>query len=309
MKVFISHSHAENQLAKALKELFDTCVPGVNVWYSSDKDPAGGIGPGDWRDSIKEELDSSDIVLGMFTPESENKQWIFFECAYAIGKNPDNDDAVVPLLYYMDKSSMPSPLANLQSYNGDDAAEMMDFVSRIWRKQNRKDLNDKIKEVWQVWIEEYLTIVKAYGQERIEKELFYTGFHVEETGKKLAGKWFAKWTQIDDAGNESVFETDELNLWSTKSRVRLVGKGAKGALYPMEGVVSSKGQLALSYWSSGDIPICGTSLLELIGGNSLMEGTWEGFTARTLKERLNHTRGRVVMGREKKDVDNYWRED
>ncbi len=59
-------------------------------------------------------------------------------------------------------------------------------------------------------------------------------------------------------------------------------------------------------WSKGEIPIRGTVLLELIGVNRIMEGTWQGFTAATLYERLTKKEGRVVIGRDEKVVDEYW---
>lgn len=121
----------------------------------------------------------------------------------------------------------------------------------------------------------------------------------------MGGAWFAKWTQIRDDGREDIFEIDELDVTVTKNRIRMVGRGRKGALHPVEGVVSSKGHVALSYWSESDLSICRTALLELISGNHIIVGTWEGFTAKTLDERLRYVRGRVVMSRDREKMEGY----
>src|SRR5262245_34521615 len=57
-KVFISHAHDEKVLAEALGELIaDVLMGAVDVWFSSDTMPGGGIGLGqEWRDPLFERL-------------------------------------------------------------------------------------------------------------------------------------------------------------------------------------------------------------------------------------------------------------
>ena len=66
----------------------------------------------------------------------------------------------------------------------------------------------------------------------------------------------------------------------------------------MEGVVSSKGHIAVSYWSQGKIPICGTALMEIGPMGDMLIGTWEGHTLLAGETKLQRYRGRVVMAHE-----------
>ena len=52
MNIFISHAHTERELAEAWRELLTGILPGVQVFYSSQTDPQGGIGAGRWRDVV-----------------------------------------------------------------------------------------------------------------------------------------------------------------------------------------------------------------------------------------------------------------
>jgi hypothetical protein len=301
MKVFISHSHDEQLLAEAWKDLFGSLAPGIEVWYSSDRDPSGGVGTGRWREKIGQELERANVVLAIFTPESANRPWIFFECAFAMGLSEEK--AVIPIIYYMLKDALPSPLQDQQTFQGDDRNGLMELSKRLIQMHAKKLVNEQFLALA---VDAYLNQVGIHRQKRLEKGLFYGHFHTYETAKKLEGEWFAKWTKLQKDGKEIVFEVDTLKISTTECRIRIVGKGQKGALYPMEGIVSSKGHVALSYWSQEEITICGTVLLELIGGNRLMEGTWEGFTAKTLDDRLALIKGRVVIGRDKSKVEKYW---
>ena len=93
-------------------------------------------------------------------------------------------------------------------------------------------------------------------------------------------------------------------------RAELSIKAQEGArLYPMEGVVSKSGWVALSYWSGGTIPICGTALLGPRGSSGeLLIGTWQGYTAKDLNDDPVFTTGRVVMSRSKRVAEEYWSE-
>ncbi|MFG1691726.1 toll/interleukin-1 receptor domain-containing protein [Gemmatimonadota bacterium] len=256
---------------------------------------------GRWREKVETELEEADVIVAILTPESARRPWIGFETAYALGMREEKD--VVPIVYFTDLEILPSPLRNLNCYRGDD----LDDVKTLCGKMLEKYAGRSIREnVWELASKDYLAQVKDFKKQRLGKALFHGHFHTFDTAKHMEGAWFAKWTEIHDDGREEVFEIDELDVSTTKNRIRMVGQGRKSALYPVEGVVSSKGHVAMSYWSESDIPICGTVLLELIGGNRIMVGTWEGFTAKTLDERLRYVRGRVVMSRDREKVEGYW---
>ena len=107
-----------------------------------------------------------------------------------------------------------------------------------------------------------MKLVEQQAQSSVSRTLFHDHFHMSKTAQHLEGQWFAKWTEQKPDGTEDVFEIDSLQIWSTEGRIRMVGLGMKGEPYPMEGVISSQGVIALSYWSKGEIPICGILLLE-----------------------------------------------
>lgn len=146
------------------------------------------------------------------------------------------------------------------------------------------------------------------------RSLFSDHFHNHQRAKAMDGYWLADWYYIDKDGNSQVFEKDELCIWTTDDRIRVVGFNTKIGIgdlgdiakyYPMEGVVSAKGWIALSYWSAGTIQFCGTVLLEEAGSTGLhFAGTWEGYTAKSLIERASHTKGAVILRKIiDKDVD------
>ncbi|MFQ5598795.1 MAG: toll/interleukin-1 receptor domain-containing protein [Nitrospiria bacterium] len=306
MKIFISHAHGERRLAAAWKTLFEDLGASIDAWYSSDRNPGGGMASGAWREKVEQALREADMVLGLYTPESKEKPWLYFECAYAMGMEKKN--AVIPIVYYMEKRELPSPLQNIQIYLGDNRDSLKRLYGVLIDRYGGKHVKEKIIDVA---LDDYFEKVETHNQKRLGKSLFHGHFHEVGTAKKMEGEWFAKWTQFPadgKPGKEQVFETHPMKIWTTKERLRLVGKGKDWAdYYPMEGVVSAKGYVALSYWrSQGEIPICGTALLELIGGNRIMEGIWEGYTGKTLRERLALVKGRVVIARDEVEVRDYW---
>jgi hypothetical protein len=295
MKVFISHAYKEKKIAQAWKTLFEQLESNLKVWYSSDVSPGEGIGIGRWREKISKELKEADIVLSLFTPESSDRPWIVFESAYALGLS--DKKIVIPITYYMPSQSLPTPLQELQSYNGDDQEKVIELCKRLVSRSRTNPVDNEEVNNWKDYIDSYMKEIELHSEERMGKALFYGDFHTHDTAKKLEGAWWAKWTQIHDDGTESIWQIQPITVETTNWRIRMIGDAAQGVLSPFEGVVSSKGHIALSYWVQGDSAICGTVLLEIIG--TIMEGVWRGYTAITTKERIHLVEGRVFMSREK----------
>ncbi|MEJ2249357.1 MAG: toll/interleukin-1 receptor domain-containing protein [Candidatus Lokiarchaeota archaeon] len=301
MKIFISHAYDEKEIAHAWKTLFEQLEPSLNVWYSSDITPGEGIGIGRWREKISKELKEADIILSILTPESSNRPWIVFESAYAMGLSDKN--LVIPIIYYMTPQSLPSPLQELQSYNGDDREKVIELCERLINRTRTNPVDDGEVQYWKDYIDFYMKEIESHSEERVKKALFYGDFHTYDTAKKLEGEWWAKWTQMNDDGTETIWQIQPITIETTNWRIRMIGDAAQGVLSPFEGVVSSKGHIALSYWVQGDSAICGTILLEVIG--SIMEGVWRGYTAMTTKERLSLVEGRVFMSRDKTETEEF----
>lgn len=299
MKIFISHSSNEQLLADAWRRLLEYLGTNIEAWYSDDPDPNSGIGVGKWREKIVKELHKADLVLAIFTPESKNKPWIYFESAYVLGMGKNKN--IIPIVYYMGKDELLSPLQDLSIFMGEDEASLTELYQRLVKEYKGQPVNTNLLKLA---LQPYSEAVSAYNQLRLAESLFHGHFHNSQTGNFLQGTWFARWTEIATDGTHTPFETHALKIWSTPDRLRIVGEGKDWAdYYPMEGVVSSEGYIALSYWSQGEIPICGTALLKLIGGNRIIKGSWQGYTAKTLKQALGLTRGKVTITCDEADLD------
>ena len=295
MNVFISHAHEEQSLARAMKDLLGAIAPRtVKVWYSSDSDPMGGVGVGPWRKKLGAELRKSDLVLALCTPESAPKPWLMFECATAMSGKTSRK--VIPDLYYMNEEGLPSPLADLQCYQGDVEQGVTALCAKVLKK---KLAAPQLKHV-----QEYLGRVALNTQERDGRPFLQDQFHAVGTADKLKGKWFAKWTKRDASGVEQEWLQDTLELTTTKLRLAAVGTTKRGLHYPMEGIVSSLGYIAFVYWSRDSIPICGTVLLKVISG-SFLEGTWQGHDGSAV-DALERIEGCVALGRDEARVDKWF---
>lgn len=315
-RIFVSHSHDEKRLAAAWRKLLERISDKrLEVWYSSDRALDGGIGPGErWRKKVIRELERREVVLALFTPESQEKPWIFFECAFAEGRRDDADSTVqevIPVVYYMDLERLPSPLQDLSAIRGDDVEGVQRLAERLifspstpksaltaWRTENEKAFR------------KYERSVDKHNETRREISLFYGTFHARIVAKGLRGEWYAKWTQRD-GDKEYVYALDTHDVKTTRDRIRFVGsaqkigKGKQTKSYPMEGLVSSRRVVSLSYWSEGTMPISGTALLRLSPDGTLMQGTWEGYTTLDTRDPdgIGHVRGRVAFVREESELE------
>jgi hypothetical protein len=320
LNVFISHHHEERLLAKAWQTLIQSLTQGVELpWYSSDERAEGGVGPGEWRQEIRDKLEQANIILVLVTPVSNERSWLFFESGFASGQRKE----VIPVHYFMKKEMLNGVFRPLQSFSGDvveGSTGIEALCAKLMRAHLGVDPPDSVRLAWKAWIDGYVADVATEREHSFTRTLFQDHFHDRHTAAQLEGRWFAKWTQQRERQPEEVFEADALDVWTTHERLRLVGASAKQGLealspeaqmtaryYPMEGIVSRSGWVALSYWSAGKIPICGTTLLAPVGASGeLLEGTWQGFTAKDLNETPVFTKGRVVMARSQQKVEDYW---
>ena len=319
LRVFISHHHEEKLLARAWQDLIRTLTGNKVVpWFSSDDRAAGGITPGEWHPQVRREIEDASVLLVLITPVSNEKPWLFFESGLASGQRKE----IIPVYYFMKSDSLNSVFRSLQCYDGDrpDGADGLKGLCAKLMLMDGVDASTYSAAVWDAFLKQYLAVVKEERTNSYSRTLFHDHFHNFDSARKMEGKWFAKWTEIAADGRETVFEVDSLYVWTSATRLRLVGTSAKAGLEtlsnsesakvsPMEGVVSKAGWIAASYWSGGTVPICGTTLLAPKGASGeLLEGTWQGFTARNLNDTPAFTRGRVVMSRKKAVVQGYWPE-
>jgi len=312
MNVFISHIYEERKLAAAFKNLIEKISDNqIQVWYSSDPRPSGGMELGDWRKKIKDEIVKADVIIAIVTPDSNGMTWVAWESGFAQGQKME----LTPLIFFMKPEKLHTIYGNLNAYRGDrqnkkdeNTAEISRLCALLLSKHDGHPIREAEMLSWEPDIEQYLERIQAEQRQSYSRSLFHDHFHNAKRATQLEDKtWYAKWANQLEDGTLEVFEVDSLTCWSTDTRLRMVGDGAKGEPYPMEGVVSSNGHVALSYWSAGNTPICGTVLMEpsdLTG--EIYEGTWSGFTEHSLKAKnLKYFQGRVVMALDKETADNW----
>lgn len=128
--VFVSHSHADRNLAAALGSLVETVFSGVvKAFVSSDPGPTGGIMPGEqWFSQIEGNLRQAEAVWVLATPTSITRPWIYWEAG--IGRAICSKGVVV-LRAGLAPAQVPSPLNSFQSYDGLDRGEVAQLVSKV----------------------------------------------------------------------------------------------------------------------------------------------------------------------------------
>jgi hypothetical protein len=302
--VFISHATEDEGLAEAWRFLIQGVTGDeIKPWYSEYKRPKGGVKAGeDWRQTITQALEHAKIIIVILTPGSVERPWVHYEVGFARGQNKK----VLPVLHFMERENVNNIFRTMtpQVIQGRDKQEVFKLIEDAILPD--KEISDVRRSSWEFYFEEFR---KKLVQERIAsitRTHFQDHFHNLETAKNLQGTWTAQWSQVHDDGREEIFERDGLYIWTTEARIRMVGVNQKIGIktlvqpeykyYPMEGVVSSEHCVALSYWSAGTIPICGTCLLKRKGASGrCLSGHWQGYTALNIDDEPVYTRGLVEM--------------
>lgn len=310
-KIFLSHAHEDHRLAENLKMLLDVIcnianVPKVEVFFSSNLKPGGGMVLGEWRNQLEKEIEDAVLTIAIVTPDSNDKPWLAYESGMTIGRAKK----VTPILFFMEHDGLHSVYRNQQTYSGEVLDSMKKCCYDIITTTSEAEISEENVKLWDGFISDYIEKVKNEKNDLFFRSLFRDQFHNSENASKLEGNWFAKWTQINADGSEEVFEKDELYAWTTANRIRFVGysqkEGTDGMKYPMEGIVSADRKIALSYWSESDIPICGTCLMKPQGANGdTLIGTWQGFTAKSIDDDPKFYKGRVLMSKNEDKVETF----
>lgn len=162
LKVFISHSHDEKDLALAWQMLLEHVSQGaIEVWLSSDTKPTGGMKIGaEWRDSIYEKLSAADFVVAIISPKSVERPWILWECGVASGTNKER--GLIPIIYSMPLSDFEGPLSSYQAYSGEDRDKIIEICERLLVEAK---LTPK-KQYWEPIIDTYIGSVRLHRPPR-----------------------------------------------------------------------------------------------------------------------------------------------
>ncbi len=150
-QIFVSHTHADRNLAANVRILIEEAFSGViRPYVSSDPAPTGGLQPGEWYTQIHAELGRSESVWVLATPTSIQRPWIYWEAGIGRAICPG---AVVVLRVALSSNDVPSPLSNFQSYDGlvvgdDGVGELLGKVANQIGMNISPILIDDVAEKW-----------------------------------------------------------------------------------------------------------------------------------------------------------------
>lgn len=136
-EVFISHTHADAEIAHALSEALEKIFGDlVTTSYSTKKELDGGIKPGEeWFRWIVERVRSANVAVILLTPSSTQRPWVLWEAGAVYGAgiaSADTDSRKVrPLVFKLTGSQVPSPFAGIQGVEGDGRSGIERFLSDL----------------------------------------------------------------------------------------------------------------------------------------------------------------------------------
>ena len=312
--LFLSHTYEERHLADAFKTLVErVSYRDITAWYSSDPRPTGGTELGDWREQIEHELARAQLAVALITPDSNGRTWIAYEAGFTHGKEKET----IPLYFFMKRDAIQLFDQNTSMYSGSTEGDGEPGVEKLLvelLKKAGKQPTEDTEKAWAGLLKDYREKVGDEEEKLRGRQMFQDHFHDAKLAEHMENKiWYAAWTQIEGEGadkKETEWLSDQLKCWSTDNRLRFVGEDVtKRTMYPMEGVRSRRGLIALSYWSDGEIPICGTVLMRATLRGDQYNGWWRGHTAKSLEAgQLEIVHGRVMLTLDEEER-NRWRDE
>lgn len=131
-QIFVSHKHADREVAEAVKKELESLSPGsLRCWVSGHDIVAAS----DWRREIHHGLADSHLLLLLFTTPAHNWDW----CLYEVGlfMRFDQADVRAVVCLFDPKGESPGPLANVQGVPADAAsihrALLTPLFKETWR--------------------------------------------------------------------------------------------------------------------------------------------------------------------------------
>ena len=330
--IFINHAPEDAELAIALEDFLNEIGQHNNISALSAESLRKELeNEQREREVIRRSIVNAKVVLIIITPGTTERPRIVFE----LGRAVETDRNVKYINYFINTPATLQQLdiANSDVFHGDKEEDIIALLNYIYEvyyiEANELERNNWIKifnennEADDNLRQGYLGRVTQQLEFTLSKRLFLSQFHDNVLAERLCGEWYARWTWYDDkdGGKEKAFETDQLHIWSSEFRLRVIGYSAKKDLhlhqdfeklsyYPMEGVVSARaginGYVALSYWSAKELPYCGGCLMEVIDATeTTLIGDWIGYTTISLKEDPRIYRGRAIWSRFEEQVKNF----
>jgi len=131
LRLFISHSSADAELARGLQQELDRSFLGtVESFNSSER---GSLAPGEpWLEEIESNLRSADALIALMTPAGLRSPWVNFE-AGAVWLREGS--TVIPCCAGQSrKEALPAPYSYLQALDLDTAADiesLFELISKL----------------------------------------------------------------------------------------------------------------------------------------------------------------------------------
>jgi len=150
--VFISHAHADRDLATSLGVLLNDAFSGVVQGFaSSDPGPTGGIMPGDqWFSQIEARLSEAESIWVLATSTSIARPWIYWEAGIGRALCPRG---VVVLRVAIAAADVPSPLNKFQIYDGLDVNSVSSLLHKVGAQIGMTLADVLVNECATSWIE------------------------------------------------------------------------------------------------------------------------------------------------------------
>lgn len=112
-RIFISHRSEDRALATTVSSVLKMLGEGRVETFVCSSIP-GGV---EWRDWIDEKIGDSDIMLFLYTEESFDWQWCFYEIGlFRQPKSPNSQPIICIHNHSISSSNLPSPLEKYQAY-------------------------------------------------------------------------------------------------------------------------------------------------------------------------------------------------
>ena len=128
--LFISHSSYDKEVVEVLAGLIKkVSLNQIHIWFSNDQQVEGGFLAGDnWFETILSNLKSSQAVVSLITPNSNNSPWILYESGYAEALGGTK---LIPLKFLINVSEVSIPLQRKQIFSFTNVEDANLFLKKV----------------------------------------------------------------------------------------------------------------------------------------------------------------------------------
>lgn len=129
IKVFISHTSADSDLALALIRLLRSALRLTEHDIRCTSVSGYKLEPGaDTETTLRREVNETSVLIGLLTPESIRSSYVLFE----LGARWGIERSLIPLLAHgASYSSLPGPLQSKNALNADARGDLEDMLYKL----------------------------------------------------------------------------------------------------------------------------------------------------------------------------------